>query len=263
MMMVEHEFGEVVPTPGWEGVHVVYLTSRLDGLSKEFYKTKEKLEDTLDLYLSQRRRGRPIKKRRTVTVVGMRYGEWGTMRYGNAPRQVDALQFYSARLEELCSQIKEAQDDILPPNPESTLPAAFVTFSTRRGAGGGGQPQCCTRIGGFWHVDVAPEPREVLWKNLGYRRWERKLRQGLSWAAFFLIVAFYIPVVAAIQGLLQLDRLVSVPVVRDIVNLPLVHGIVEGLLPSLVTASLLGGTAVPAGRPGPVGGSPIPFCNTV
>lgn len=34
--------------------------------------------------------------------------------------------------------------------------------------------------------------------------------------------------------MLQLDRLVNVPVVRDIVELPLVHGIIEGLLPSLV-----------------------------
>lgn len=55
-------------------------------------------------------------------------------------------------------------------------------------------------------MDAAPEPRELIWPNLGYRRWERRLRQGVSWAAFFLIVAFYVPVVAAIQGLLQVPH---------------------------------------------------------
>jgi hypothetical protein len=54
-----------------------------------------------------------------------------------------------------------------------------------------------------WHVDAAPEPREIIWTHLGWRRWERRLRSILSWLTFFLIVAFYVPFVAAVQGLLQ------------------------------------------------------------
>ena len=33
--------------------------------------------------------------------------------------------------------------------------------------------------------------------------WERQLRAVLCWAVFFVMIAFYLPVVAAIQALLQ------------------------------------------------------------
>ena len=39
--------------------------------------------------------------------------------------------------------------------------------------------------------------------QLRWRKWERTARFSLVWAFFFLIVAFYIPVVSAIQALLQ------------------------------------------------------------
>jgi hypothetical protein len=33
--------------------------------------------------------------------------------------------------------------------------------------------------------------------------WERQLRAVLCWVVFFVMIAFYLPVVAAIQALLQ------------------------------------------------------------
>ena len=35
--------------------------------------------------------------------------------------------------------------------------------------------------------------------------WERQLRAVLCWAVFFVMIAFYLPVVAAIQALLQVS----------------------------------------------------------
>ena len=43
-----------------------------------------------------------------------------------------------------------------------------------------------------------------------WRNWERQLRAVLCWAVFFVMIAFYLPVVAAIQALLQVS-LLSVP----------------------------------------------------
>ena len=38
-----------------------------------------------------------------------------------------------------------------------------------------------------------------------WRMWERQLRAVLCWAVFFVMIAFYLPVVAAIQALLQVS----------------------------------------------------------
>jgi hypothetical protein len=54
-----------------------------------------------------------------------------------------------------------------------------------------------------WLCKAAPEPRDVIWGNLGWRAWERQLRAVGCWAVFFVMVAFYLPVVTAIQALLQ------------------------------------------------------------
>ena len=54
-----------------------------------------------------------------------------------------------------------------------------------------------------WLCKAAPEPRDIIWGNLGWRAWERQLRSVGCWAVFFVMVAFYLPVVTAIQALLQ------------------------------------------------------------
>ena len=41
--------------------------------------------------------------------------------------------------------------------------------------------------------------------------WERQLRAVLCWAVFFVMIAFYLPVVAAIQALLQVSLLSLTP----------------------------------------------------
>jgi hypothetical protein len=63
--MVRREFEEIFPGEV-ESVHVVYITLALDAMVKEFQSVQQKLEDLLDLYVTQRRRGRDISKRRTV-----------------------------------------------------------------------------------------------------------------------------------------------------------------------------------------------------
>ena len=39
--------------------------------------------------------------------------------------------------------------------------------------------------------------------------WERQLRAVLCWAVFFVMIAFYLPVVAAIQALLQVRMILQ------------------------------------------------------
>jgi hypothetical protein len=66
-----------------------------------------------------------------MTVVGLQYGQWGIDNYGNSPTRVEALSFYPDRLKALLEEIRQAQDECLPPN-EQVMPAAFVTFYKRK-----------------------------------------------------------------------------------------------------------------------------------
>lgn len=45
--------------------------------------------------------------------------------------------------------------------------------------------------------------------------WERQLRAVLCWAVFFVMIAFYLPVVAAIQALLQVGPFLT-PSLHDL-----------------------------------------------
>ena len=61
-------------------------------------------------------------------MLGWQYGAWGLDRYGPNPKAVDALQFYTARLQQLWLMITEQQQLAL----TQFASAAFVTFRTRR-----------------------------------------------------------------------------------------------------------------------------------
>ena len=66
-----------------------------------------------------------------VTVVGLKYGDWATAKYGTGPTRVDALDFAVEKLKALHKECLKHQKDCLPPN-EKVMPAAFITFKTCR-----------------------------------------------------------------------------------------------------------------------------------
>jgi hypothetical protein len=84
-------------------------------------------------------------------------------------------------------------------------PAAFVTFkersaATAAAAGMHSHDECA------WRVQPAPGTDEIVWSNLGMRHWQRVVRNLAMWAAFVALLVFYLPVVAAIQAVVNLDN---------------------------------------------------------
>ena len=61
----------------------------------------------------------------------MKYGDWATEKYGSGPVRVDALEFMVERVKQLEKDCDRLGKDCLPPN-ERVMPAAFVTFTSRR-----------------------------------------------------------------------------------------------------------------------------------
>eukprot|EP00879_Flechtneria_rotunda_P006438 GHRR01006767.1.p1 GENE.GHRR01006767.1~~GHRR01006767.1.p1 ORF type:complete len:1002 (+),score=295.37 GHRR01006767.1:144-3149(+) len=183
----------------------------------------------------RKKKNKQLKKRKTVVVVGARYGSWGLERFGVTPTQVDALEFYPAVLQQLLHELRPLQEAALQGLPRST---AVVTFRQQLVA-----TLAAASLHSYdetaWTINPAPAPQEIVWSNCGLRAWELSVRQLAVWAAFWVVVLFYAPVVALIQAPVNMDNLKKIPVLASLLQLPLVSSLVQGFLPSLVLLTFL------------------------
>ncbi|KAK9811621.1 hypothetical protein WJX72_007134 [[Myrmecia] bisecta] len=225
--VVEEEFEELYPGLVAK-VHLVHDTRELDATVQEYENVRQKLIDVLDDYISKSRRHITIK-RRMVTVLGVKHGSWGRERFGKRPSRVDALEYYPAKLRELVRLMEERQRAAR----QRFVPTAFVTFKTRRAQVVAVTSQMHHDVSA-WDVDAAPAPEEIVWRNLGWREWERKLRNTIIWVAFAALAIFYVVPVAALQAIIQVDKLESVPGIKQLASLPLISDFFKAILPSLV-----------------------------
>lgn len=86
------------------------------------------------------------------------------------------------------------------------LPVAFVSFKSRCGAAFAAQTQQHIHPL-LWTTEAAPEPRDVIWKNLAIPCHLLALyRTGIFIAALLLTVFFALPV-TAVQGIAQFENL--------------------------------------------------------
>jgi hypothetical protein len=70
-----------------------------------------------------------------------------------------------------------------------------------------------------WQVFPAPEPREIVWKNLATPVYQRMVRQFLVYSAVFMTILFYMIPIALISSLTTLSNLVKIlPFIKVIVN---------------------------------------------
>ncbi|PNW79626.1 hypothetical protein CHLRE_08g360564v5 [Chlamydomonas reinhardtii] len=227
--LVRQEFEMVYTHASVAAVNMVKDTSTLEPLTDEYIKLMEKLEDYLDM-LQLRLKLRQATQHQQVWVLGALYGEWGRQQLGSRwLKKVDAVEWWTARLEYLRERIKEKQAKA----QRKAAPSAFVTFNTRMSQAVASSALHAHDVD-MWVVRGAPAPFEVVWRNLGMGVQERDTRRLLLWGAFWLMTLFYMVPVAAIQALIEVPKLASVPVLGDIVTAPVVRQLVEAMLPGLV-----------------------------
>jgi hypothetical protein len=82
-----------------------------------------------------------------------------------------------------------------------------------------------------WRIQPAPGADEVLWGNLSMRYNHRVARTIGMWALFIAFLLFYVPVTAAIQAVVNLDNIRSVPGLGLITRIPFVTQVLQGILP--------------------------------
>ncbi|PIN02991.1 hypothetical protein CDL12_24491 [Handroanthus impetiginosus] len=114
------------------------------------------------------------------------------------------------------------------------LPVAFVTFKSRWGAALASQSQQISNPL-LWITEMAPEPRDVLWKNLAIPyRYLPLYKFGFYVAASLLTIFFAVPV-TAVQGIAKFERLKKwFPPAMALQLIPGLRSVVTGYLPSVI-----------------------------
>ncbi|XAR63514.1 hypothetical protein NMG60_11023473 [Bertholletia excelsa] len=155
----------------------------------------------------------------------------------HAFRQDIKIARHEERLEELIRKIHNIQGKKL--LVEKEVPVAFVTFRTRWGAVLASQSQQHSNPL-LWITEVAPEPRDVLWSNLGIPYRHLPLYKiGVYVAASLLTIFFAIPV-TAIQGIAKFQRLKKwFPPASAVHLIPGLGPVITGYLPSAILSGFI------------------------
>ncbi|XP_047338838.1 CSC1-like protein At3g54510 isoform X2 [Impatiens glandulifera] len=142
------------------------------------------------------------------------------------------ITFYQERLEGLYCKIHQMQKENRTELKE--LPVAFVTFKTRWGAALVAQSQQHPNPL-MWITDMAPEPRDVLWRNLAIPYRHLPLYKISLYVSVTILTIFFAIPVTAIQGIAKIERLKKwFPPVMAIYLIPGLGPVITGYLPSAI-----------------------------
>ncbi|CAN1222625.1 Calcium permeable stress-gated cation channel 1 [Linum grandiflorum] len=191
---------------------VVYNANKLAGLVKKKKSTRNRL-DYYQLKYSRNQAQRPMIK---TGFLGLR-GE-----------KVDAIDFYTSKMEKIAEERARVAKD-----PNSIMPAAFVSFKTRWGAAVCAQTQQA-RNPTLWLTEWAPEPRDVYWKNLAIPYVSLTVRRLLVGVAFFFLTFFFMIPIAMVQSLASIEGIEkAAPFLEPIIEAKFIKSVVQGFLPGI------------------------------
>ncbi|EES02054.1 CSC1-like protein At3g54510 isoform X1 [Sorghum bicolor] len=117
---------------------------------------------------------------------------------------------------------------------QKEVPVAFVSFKSRLDAAQAAEMQQLVNPLSLV-TTYAPEPADIIWKNLSIPFWRMGMYKiGVFVAAFLLTVFFTIPV-TAVQGIVQFEKIKRwFPPARAVQLIPGLNSVVTGYLPSMI-----------------------------
>lgn len=196
---------------------ILYDGKGLDELLKEAKRIARKIENL---------RHHPVAKKRNEEYI-----------LSDSNRQGAKIARYGERLDELCQKIAHIQCRKL--FEEKELPVAFVTFRNRWGAALAAQSQQHSNPL-LLITEMAPEPRDVLWRNLAIPYKHLPLYKIGVYAAASLLTLFFAIPVTAIQGLAKYERLKKwFPPATAIRLIPGLGPVITGYLPSAILTGFI------------------------
>ncbi|CAM8970723.1 unnamed protein product [Rhodiola kirilowii] len=188
----------------YDGKDLKYLLSQAASVSQKIQSLEEKAE----------------KQHRGPSLLGMPFQ--------NNPEIDSQIQ----KLHELCKKIGQMQQPQMLQLKE--LPVAFVHFKSRKGAVLASQSQQHPNPL-LWISASAPEPRDVIWRNLEIPYRLLPLNKiGVILLASLVTIFFAIPV-TAVQGIAKFEKLKKwFPPAMAVQLIPGLRSIVTGYLPSAI-----------------------------
>jgi len=149
---------------------------------------------------------------------------------GLVGKSVDSIDFYNEKIKNV-SQRLEIKQKIT--RTEKQVAAAFIIFNSRPVAIAAAQV-VHSQQADTWTVMAAPEPRQVLWKNLAIPFYQRMIRENIVYIIAFLAIIFYMIPIAFISALTTIENLRKlVPFLKWVVDKKALKNILEAYLPQL------------------------------
>eukprot|EP00253_Pinus_taeda_P022555 PITA_22555 len=145
-------------------------------------------------------------------------------------KKVDSINFYNEKIKDLSLKLVTKQKNTL---TEKQVAAAFIIFNSRAAAAAAAQV-VHSEIADTWTAMPAPEPCQVVWKNLAIPFYQRVIREKVVYVIVFLTVVFYMIPITAISAFTTLDSLRKLlPFLKSIVDIKAIKSILEAFLPQL------------------------------
>lgn len=149
---------------------------------------------------------------------------------GLVGKKVDSIEYYNEKINELTPKLEAEQKVTL---REKQQASAIVFFTSRVTATAAAQ-SIHDQIVDSWTVIDAPEPRQIIWKNLLIKFYSREIRQYVIYFIVALTIFFYMIPIGFISALTTLKNLVKyLKFLKPIVNIAAIKTILEAYLPQL------------------------------
>ncbi|XP_058734862.1 CSC1-like protein At3g54510 isoform X2 [Vicia villosa] len=209
---VDHFFSKHYPNT-YYSYQMVYNTENLDELMDQTQSLERKIDELKETSMARKHKNKMFL-------------------LDTSQQQTSEVGLLEEKLHALCQKIHQLQcKDML---KKKELPVAFVTFKSRSAAAVAAQLQQHSHPL-LWVTELAPEPRDVSWRNLRVSyRVVPLYKLGVVIAASLLTVFFAIPV-TAVQGIARYEKLKKwFPPVMVVQFIPGLSSIVTGYLPSVV-----------------------------
>uniref|UniRef100_A0A0C9QXW6 TSA: Wollemia nobilis Ref_Wollemi_Transcript_816_2869 transcribed RNA sequence n=1 Tax=Wollemia nobilis TaxID=56998 RepID=A0A0C9QXW6_9CONI len=146
-------------------------------------------------------------------------------------KKVDSIDFCNEKIKDLTPKLHTKQKIAL---TEKQIGAAFIILNSRVAAASASQV-VHSQLTDTWTVMAAPEPRQVLWKNLKIPFYQRMIREKIVYTIVFLTVVFYMIPITFLSAFTTLDNLKKLlPFLKGIVNIAALKSILEAYLPQII-----------------------------
>lgn len=145
-------------------------------------------------------------------------------------KKVDSIEYYNEKINELIPKLESEQKVTL---REKQLPSALVFFTSRLAAAAASQSLHAQMVD-TWTVTDAPEPRQLIWKNLSIKFFARIIRQYVVYVIVALTILFYMIPIGIISAFTTMANLKKyLPFLKPVVNQDAIKTVLEAYLPQI------------------------------